>query len=63
MYTSPSTFNNMVDIVGLDKIKEKINIAIGPQTFKALEQKEVNGFMCKVHTEDGLLKEIQDILK
>lgn len=63
LYTSPSTFNNMVDIVGLDKIKEKINIAIGPQTFKALEQKEVNGFMCKVHTEDGLLKEIQDILK
>lgn len=63
LYTSPSTFNNMVDIVGLDKIKEKINIAIGPQTFKALKHKEVDGFMCKVHTEDGLLKEIQDILR
>lgn len=63
LYTSPSTFNNMVDIVGLDKIKEKINIAIGPQTFKVLKAKDVEGFMCKVHTEDGLLKEIQNILK
>ncbi len=63
LYTSPSTFNNMVDIVGLDKIKEKINIAIGPQTFKALKAKDVQGTMCKVHTEAGLLEEIQKILK
>ena len=63
LYTSPSTFNNMVEIVGLDKIKEKINIAIGPQTFKALKAKDVEGVMCKVHTEEGLLEEIQKILK
>ncbi|MDO4535269.1 MAG: uroporphyrinogen-III C-methyltransferase [Clostridium perfringens] len=63
LYTSPSTFNNMVEIVGLDKIKEKMNIAIGPQTFKALKAMDVQGTMCKVHTEEGLLEEIQKILK
>ena len=63
LFTSPSTFENMKEIVGLDKIKEKICIAIGPITNKALEKDEINAFVCKEHSEDGFLKEIENILK
>ncbi|MBB6714530.1 uroporphyrinogen-III C-methyltransferase [Clostridium gasigenes] len=63
LYTSPSTVNNMVSMVGLDKIKEKKNIAIGPQTFKALKDHNIECEMCKNHSEDGFLGEIVDMYK
>lgn len=63
LFTSPSTFENMKEMVGLDKIKEKICIAIGPITNKALNESGVNSFVCKEHSQEGFLKEIKDILK
>ena len=61
LYTSPSTINNMIDMIGIDKIKEKVNIAIGPQTYKALENKGIEAMTCKKHSEDGFLEEIVEI--
>lgn len=61
LYTSPSTVKNMIDIIGIDKIKEKNNIAIGPQTFKALKENNIEAYMCKKHSEDGFLDEIVEI--
>lgn len=58
LYTSPSTVNNMIDMVGADNIKNKINVAIGPQTKKALDEHGIESMMCKVHTETGFLNEI-----
>ena len=58
LFTSPSTVNNMVDMLGLDAIKEKTLIAIGPQTAKAIQEKEMECFICKKHSEEGFLKEI-----
>ena len=63
LYTSPSTVNNMINIFGLDKIKEKYSIAIGPQTFKALKENDINGYICRKHSEDGFLEEIVEIYK
>lgn len=63
LYTSPSTVNNMISLFGVDKIKEKQNIAIGPQTFKALKENNIDSHMCKKHSEDGFLAEIVDIYK
>ena len=63
LFTSPSTFENMKEMVGLDKIKEKICIAIGPITNKALNESGVNSFVCKEHSQEGFLKKIKDILK
>lgn len=63
LFTSPSTFENMKEMVGLDKIKEKVCIAIGPITNKALNESGVNSFVCKEHSQEGFLKEIKDILK
>lgn len=61
LYTSPSTVKNMIDMLGIDKIKEKNNIAIGPQTFKALKENNIEAYMCKKHSEDGFLDEIVQI--
>ena len=63
LFTSPSTVNNMIEIIGIDKIKEKKAIAIGPQTLKALREKEIDAIMCKKHSEEGFLEEIIDIVK
>ena len=53
----------MVDMVGLEKIKEKTNIAIGPQTNKALAERGVEALICKKHSEDGFLEEIVEMYR
>lgn len=58
LFTSPSTVNNMVDMVGINQIKEKKLIAIGPQTAKALKEKKLECYICKKHSEEGFLSEI-----
>lgn len=58
LFTSPSTVNNMVDMIGIDQIKSKKVIAIGPQTAKALKEKELECYICKKHSEEGFLSEI-----
>jgi len=63
LFTSPSTVNNMISLFGKDKIKEKYNIAIGPQTFKALKENSIEAHMCKKYSEDGFLDEIVEIYK
>ena len=63
LYTSPSTVNNMINLFGIEKIKEKYSIAIGPQTFKALKENDINGYTCRKHSEDGFLEEIVEIYK
>lgn len=63
LYTSPSTVNNMITLFGVDKIKEKNNIAIGPQTFKALKENNIDGYTCRKHSEEAFLEEIVEIYK
>ena len=60
-FTSPSTVYNMVDMVGIDAIKEKHVIAIGNRTSKPLEELGINADVCKEHSEDGFLKEIVNL--
>ncbi len=63
LFTSPSTFENMKEMVGIDKIKEKICISIGPITNKSLKEDGIDALVCKEHSEDGFLKEIEEMLK
>lgn len=58
LFTSPSTVNNMVDMVGIDEVKKKKLIAIGPQTAKSIKEKELECYVCKKHSEEGFLSEI-----
>lgn len=58
LFTSPSTVNNMVDMLGIEQIKNKKLIAIGPQTAKTLKEKNMQCYICKKHSEEGFLSEI-----
>lgn len=63
LFTSPSTVNNMIEMFGEDKIKDKINIAIGPKTQSVLQERDVESYVCKVHSEEGFLNEVVDLYK
>lgn len=58
LFTSPSTVTNMIDMLGLEAIREKKLIAIGPQTAKSIKERNMECFICKKHSEEGFLKEI-----
>ncbi|MGL5149467.1 MAG: uroporphyrinogen-III C-methyltransferase [Clostridium sp.] len=62
LFTSPSTLNNMISIVGIDKIREKLCVAIGPQTYKAMKEQGIVGMYCKKHSDEGFLEEVIDIV-
>ncbi|NLK94777.1 MAG: uroporphyrinogen-III C-methyltransferase [Clostridiales bacterium] len=62
-FTSPSTVRNMITLVGVNKIKEKKVIAIGPITLKELENNNINAIMCKKHSEEGFLEDIVNLIK
>ena len=62
-FTSPSTVYNMVELVGVEAIREKHVIAIGRQTNKPLLELGINADVCKEHSEDGFLKEIISLIK
>lgn len=62
-FTSPSTVENMIDMLGVDAIKQKKVIAIGRKTGEPLKALGIDTMVCKEHSEDGFLKEIQEMLK
>lgn len=62
-FTSSSTVKNMINLVGIDKLKEKKVIAIGPVTLKELENNNIKAIMCKKHSEEGFLEEIVNLIK
>lgn len=61
LFTSPTTVNNMVELVGLDEIKNKKVIAIGPITGKTLEKNEVDYEICDEYTTEGIIRKLLDI--
>ena len=58
LFTSPSTVNNMVDMISIERLKEKKLIARGPQPAKAISNKGMECKVCTKHSEEGFLKEI-----
>lgn len=63
LFTSPTTVINLIEMVGLESIKEKNIIAIGPQTARELKKNNIKPIVCKKHSEDGFIEEIKDIIK
>jgi uroporphyrinogen III methyltransferase/synthase len=61
-FTSPSTVKNMVDMLGIEEIKKKQVIAIGPKTNEPLKELGIEAYVCKEHSEDGFLREIESLL-
>ena len=61
-FASPSSVRNMIQLVGLDNIKSKKSIAIGPTTEKELKKYDIDSYVCKKHSEDGFIEEIIKII-
>ncbi|WP_160672766.1 uroporphyrinogen-III C-methyltransferase [Clostridium sp. C8-1-8] len=61
IFTSPSTVNNLIEAVGIDKVKDKLCIAIGPITYKALTDKTVDAVLSEVHSEDGAIEKLIEV--
>lgn len=61
-FTSPSTVNNMIEMLGVEEIKKKKIIAIGPKTNEPLEKLGIETYVCREHSEEGFLKEIQTFI-
>lgn len=63
LFTSPSTVKNMIEMVGIEGIKQKRCVSIGPQTLKELKKNGVDSLMCRKHSEEGFLDEIISMIK
>lgn len=62
-FTSPSTVENMVEMLGIEEIKKKKIIAIGPKTNEPLMELGIEAKVCKEHSEEGFLKEIEMLIE
>lgn len=58
IFTSPTTVNNMIKLVGITAIKEKKAVAIGPITGKELEKHNIVYDMSLEYTTDGVIDTI-----
>lgn len=64
LYTSPSTVQNMIKIIGLEKLKEKHSIAMGPKTNEELIKNGIDtAYVCKKHHGNAFLEEIMKFWK
>lgn len=61
LFTSPSTVNNMIKIIGADKIREKTVVAIGPVTAKALNENNIECIVCEKQNDEGFIDKILNI--
>jgi uroporphyrinogen III methyltransferase/synthase len=61
LFTSPSTVRNLLSMVGLEKIKDKTCISIGPITKKELDKNNILSIVCDEYTTDGIIKKLQEV--
>lgn len=61
VFTSPSIVKNMITMVGIETIKSKTALAIGPITAKALSEQGIESVMCDEYSSEGILKKLMEI--
>ncbi|GAA0179475.1 uroporphyrinogen-III C-methyltransferase [Clostridium sediminicola] len=63
LYTSPSTVRNMIKMIGLEELKKKNSLAIGPITNKELMDNGIEAFVCEEYSSEGLIEKLLEIKK
>jgi uroporphyrinogen III methyltransferase / synthase len=63
LYTSPSIVNNMITLVGIEAVKSKKALAIGPITEKALLKHGVQCIVSDEHTTEGMINKLMELNK
>ncbi|APH17910.1 uroporphyrinogen-III C-methyltransferase [Clostridium botulinum] len=61
LFTSPSTVKNMISMVGIDSIKEKDIIAIGPITAAELNKNNIKCSICDEYSINGIIDKLLDL--
>ncbi|MHB9924122.1 uroporphyrinogen-III C-methyltransferase [Clostridium botulinum] len=61
LFTSPSTVKNMISMVGIDSIKEKNIIAIGPITAAELDKNNIECSSCDEYSINGIIDKLLDL--
>ncbi|HCL4547951.1 uroporphyrinogen-III C-methyltransferase [Clostridium botulinum] len=61
LFTSPSTVKNMISMVGIDSIKEKNIIAIGPITARELDKNNIECSSCDEYSINGIIDKLLDL--
>ncbi|KEJ00337.1 uroporphyrinogen III synthase [Clostridium botulinum A2B7 92] len=61
LFTSPSTVKNMISMVGIDDIKEKNIIAIGPITAEELDKNNIKCSICDEYSINGIIDKLLDL--
>jgi uroporphyrinogen III methyltransferase/synthase len=58
IFTSPSTVKNMISMLGINKIRDKKCIAIGPITGEELNKNDIRYSVCDEYSSDGIIKNL-----
>jgi uroporphyrinogen III methyltransferase/synthase len=58
LFTSPSIVRNMIEMVGLENLKKKRCLAIGPITAEELEKSGIEHLVCDEYTTDGMIHKL-----
>jgi len=58
IFTSPSTVKNMISMLGINRIREKECIAIGPITGAELSKNDIKYSVCDEYSSDGIIKNL-----
>ncbi|WP_061321225.1 uroporphyrinogen-III C-methyltransferase [Clostridium botulinum] len=61
LFTSPSTVKNMISMAGIDSIKEKSIIAIGPITAAELYKNNIECSICDEYSINGIIDKLLDL--
>ncbi len=61
VFTSPSTVINLISMVGIDKVRSKRVIAIGPITLDELKKNDIEAIECDEYTTEGAIKKLLEI--
>ncbi|MBR9648824.1 uroporphyrinogen-III C-methyltransferase [Clostridium tyrobutyricum] len=58
LFTSPSTVRNMIELVGIDSIRQKQIVSIGPITGSELKKHNLSYKMSESYTTDGIIQKL-----
>lgn len=61
IFTSPSTVKNMIKMVGIETVKSKPALAIGPITAKELSEQGIDAIVCDEYSFEGVISKIVKI--
>lgn len=63
VFTSPTTVNNMITMVGIETVKSKTALAIGPITANALTEHGIESIICDEYCVEGVISKLLKIQK